>query len=99
MDGDHVGEYFQTEIEDESMAPDFAPGTRILWSSSRQARPGRIALVRDAHGMIHVREYRQGIAPGAWLAAPRNVAFATLDSATQDLEILGVKWGVIDADD
>lgn len=99
MSGAEVGEFFQTEIEDDAMAPDFSRGTRILWSSSRQAKPGRLVLVRDLHGAIHVRECRQGSMPGVWLAAPRNAAFATLDSAAHELQIIGVKLGVIDPED
>jgi transcriptional regulator with XRE-family HTH domain len=99
MAGEEPGPLFSTLLEDDAMSPLYPRGVEILWSVAREPRPGRPILVRDQHGQLHVREYRQGRSPGHWIAAALHSAYAWLDSNDDALEIVAVWKGTIDPGD
>lgn len=56
-------QFFRTAISDDANVPVLRPGCEVLWSTTRQAKPGRMVLVRDSRGDVHVRQFRQSNAP------------------------------------
>jgi hypothetical protein len=90
---------FVLALRDDALAPEFSCGTAVVWSKTRQPRPGRLVLVRDKYGRDHVRVYHDGRAPGQWSAVARNPAFPTFDAVEDGLQILAVHRGVLDAED
>lgn len=91
--------FFRTVIDDDANAPAIKQGQEVLWSTTRKAAPGRMVLVRDLHGVLHVRQYRQARVPDQWIAAPLNDAFAYLYSHLDGIAIIGVLKGLLDPDD
>lgn len=94
-----LAEMFLTVLVDDSAAPDYPQGCQIIWSRSRKAAPGRVVLVRDVHGVLHVRRYVQSTTPKQFVAKAINPAYATLKSDAQELTVVAVFKGSIDADD
>jgi len=90
---------FRCAMPDDSALPKYPKGVEVLWDTGRQAKPGRLVLVRDKHDQVHVREYRQDKAPGQWLAVPLNAAYASLDCVEDGLSIVAVFKGVLEPDD
>jgi transcriptional regulator with XRE-family HTH domain len=99
MAGNVPTPFFRTRLEDDSAAPDYPRGHEVLWEPLRAPRPGRLVLVKDKHGQLHVRQYRQGREPGRWTAAAINPAYASLDSADDGLAIIAVLKGLLEPDD
>ena len=90
---------FVLALRDDALAPDYPKGTAVVWSKTRAPRPGRLVLVRDAHGRDHARLIQEGKAPGEWTAAALHRGFASLDPEGDGLTVLAVHKGVLDADD
>jgi hypothetical protein len=90
---------FVLALRDDALAPDYPKGTAVVWSKTRAPRPGRLVLVRDAHGRDHARLYQEGKAPGEWHAAALHRGFASLDPKGDGLQVLAVHKGVLEADD
>jgi transcriptional regulator with XRE-family HTH domain len=84
------GRLFQLQLIDSALAPELPAGTDLIWSTDKPAAPGSIALVRDRHGQIHARQFRQGTTPGRWIAAATNPSFASFDSEVDGLAIMAV---------
>ena len=91
--------FFRTTLVDDAMAPEYARGIEVLWSTTRTPKIGRLVLVRDQHGRLHVRQYREGREPGTWLAAALHLAYLTLHSRDDGLTVLAVLKGVLEPDD
>lgn len=89
---------FRAALVDDALAPQYPRGTEIVWTTRRRAAPGRLVLVRDAHGQLHARQFRQSTLPGRWIAAALNPAFATLEDS-DSLHIVAVYKGVLEPDD
>ena len=83
-------ELFSTTMPDDSCGAAWPRGLEVVWSTTRTAQPGSVVLVRDKHNQLHARHYRQGRAPGHWIAAAENPAFATFDSITDRLTVVAV---------
>lgn len=79
---------FMLRVEDDSCGDRYPAGSRIIWSRTRRPKFGSVVLVLDRHQALHVRVMQQGRAPGAWLAASINPAYATLDSVADGLQIV-----------
>ena len=94
-----LAEMFSTVLVDDSAAPDYPRGCQIIWSTSREAAPGRVVLVRDKHGVLHVRRYAQSTMPGQFVARAMNEAYATLESAAHGLKVVAVLKGSFEPDD
>lgn len=90
---------FLLALRDDALAPDYPRGTAVVWSKTREPKPGRLVLVRDKYGRDHARAYHAGRAPGEWLAAARNPAFPSFEPEQDGLQILAVHRGVLDAED
>lgn len=99
MSNKNIVGLFRCALPDDSAEPEYKRGIEILWDTARQARPGRLVLVRDQHEQVHVRQYRQGKAPGHWVAAAINLAYSTLDCAEDGLSIVAVFKGLLEPDD
>lgn len=95
----NVPDTFRAVLPDNALAPNYPAGSEIVWTLKRRAAPGRVVLIRDAHGALHARVCRQGKAPGQWLAAPYHADFATFDSATDRIELVAVFKGLLEPDD
>jgi hypothetical protein len=87
----NLGDTFLTAMPDDSAAPEYPRGTEIIWSTIKKPQIGSLVLLRDAHGTMHAREYRQGKAPGQWLAVPINRAYATFDGAEVEVVAVGAQ--------
>ena len=85
-------EFFSLVLRDDAMAPAYARGGTMRFSTLRRVEPGRVVLVKDATGHVYVREYRLHRAEH-WLAVATNQAFTALDSVTDGLEVLAVMAG------
>jgi transcriptional regulator with XRE-family HTH domain len=70
-------ELFAFTLDDDALAPDRPRGTEFVWDRTKPPSPGSPVLVVDAHNQLHAREYRQGSAPGEWVAAAVNRAYAS----------------------
>lgn len=80
---------FRVFMPDDALAPDYPKGLELHFSTAKTPQATSLVLVRDAHGQPHIREYRQGDAPGQWKAAALNRSFKSFES--QDgLKILAV---------
>lgn len=90
MNEDHLVNEFRFAIEDDALAPEHPRDTEFIWSRTKPPTFQSLILVKDKHGQLHAREYRQGRAPGQWLAASTNRAFASFDSAEDQLQVLAV---------
>ncbi len=77
-------------MPDDAAAPDFPKSMEVVWSTSKAPQFGSLVMVRDKHGQLHAREYRQGKHPGHWLAASLNRAYASFDSDEDGLQIVAV---------
>ena len=92
-------ERFISVMPDDQAAPRCAAGAQCVWSTIKPARPGRVVLLKDKHGQLHAREYRQGKAPGQWTAAAINPAYVSFDSEEDGLSVVATLAGVIEGDD
>lgn len=93
MQGAHLPQAFLCPIPDDANAPDYTPGMLLIWSTQKTPQAGSLVIVRDRHGQTHMREYRQGRAPGRWTASASNAAFATFDSHDDGLHVMAVaQW-------
>jgi len=90
---------FITLMPDDQAAPRCPAGAQCVWSTLKPARPGRIVLAKDRHGQLHAREYKQGKAPGQWIASAVNPAYVSLESEEDGLEVVATLAGVIEGDD
>jgi len=90
---------FVLALRDDALAPDFPRGTAVVWSKTREPRPGRLVLIRDQHGQHHARIVHQGTAPGSWTAIATRRGFADFDPAADGVLVLAAHKGVLDADD
>jgi transcriptional regulator with XRE-family HTH domain len=90
---------FVLHLRDDALAPDHPAGCAVVWSKHREPKPGRLVLVRDKHGVDHARVYHQGRAPGDWLAAATNRAFADFHPVDDGLQIIAVHRGVLEQAD
>ena len=90
---------FISVMPDDQAAPRCATGAQCVWSTIKPARPGRVVLLKDKHGQLHAREYRQGKAPGQWTAAAINPAYVSFDSEQDGLSVVATLAGVIEGDD
>lgn len=86
----HLVKEFRYALEDDALAPEHPRDTEFIWSRAKVPTFQSLVLVRDKHHQVHAREYRQGRAPGQWLAAASNRAFASFDSAEDELQVLAV---------
>lgn len=89
MTGKDPGDLFAMTLPDDALAPDNPRGLDLIWSTSKAPGIGSLVIVRDTHNALHVRQYRQGRAPGQWVAWAPNQAFASFESA-EGLTILAV---------
>jgi transcriptional regulator with XRE-family HTH domain len=83
---------FEIALRDDALAPDYPAGTTIRFDGARQARPGWPVMVKDSAGAFYVRDYIEGSA-GRWTAAPRQRGYASLDSVSDGLQLVGVMYG------
>lgn len=90
MNEAHLVNEFRFALEDDALAPEHPRDTEFIWSRSKAPAIQSLVLVKDKHDQVHAREYRQGRAPGQWLAAATNRAFASFDSIEDDLQVLAV---------
>jgi hypothetical protein len=88
---------FVLELRDDAVGPDHPKGTGIVWSKTREPRPGRLLLLRDSYEQHHVRVYSAGRAPGEWSGVALTRGYPTL--GPEDAEIIAVSRGVLEADD
>jgi transcriptional regulator with XRE-family HTH domain len=91
-------EQFAYELPDDAMGGFGRAGTLVLFraeDSADQVKPGAGVLFSDRAGAFHVRRKRQGKAPGHWVASAPNDAYASFDSATDALKVIGVWIGVL----
>jgi transcriptional regulator with XRE-family HTH domain len=79
---------FTFELSDDANAPEYPKGMTLVWSSKRQPQFGSLVLIEGGRIGRHVRFYRQGRLPGAWIAKASNPAFA--DFSTSDDVMLRV---------
>ena len=86
----HLVNEFRFALEDDALAPEHPRDTEFIWSRTKPPAFQSLVLVKDKHDQVHAREYRQGRAPGQWLAAASNRAFASFDSAEDQLQVLAV---------
>lgn len=77
-----AGDLYAFTLEDDAMAPDRPKGTEFVFDVAKTPSPGSLVLVIDEHEQLHCREYRQGSAPGHWMAAALNRAYASFDGAS-----------------
>lgn len=94
-----VPDLFRAITSDDAMAPDFPIGTELVWTTRRRVQPGRLMLVRDAHGRVHTRRCHQAAEPGQWIAVPSNEAFASFSSQDPAVSVLAVFKGRLEPDD
>ncbi|MEY2689170.1 MAG: hypothetical protein RL375_3368 [Pseudomonadota bacterium] len=90
---------FRFALADDAMAPEFPAGTELVWTTRRRIAPGRLLLLQDAHGQLHVRRCHQGAQPGTWLATATNPAFRALDSTEPGVLVLAVFKGRLEPDE
>lgn len=90
---------FRYALTDDAMAPEYPLGTELVWTTRRRISPGRLLLLADKHGQLHVRRCEQGDAPGSWKATALNVAYRTFTSDTDGVEVLAVYKGRLEPDD
>lgn len=84
---------FVVVLPDDSMAPKAHKGDHVLLSSTETPRPGDGVLVRDKHGQLYFRRYRER-RPGVWTAHPENDSYHALESDVDGLVIVAVSVGV-----
>jgi len=99
MMGGELPERFIVVMPDDQAAPKCPAGAQCVWSTVKPARPGRVVLLKDKHGQMHAREYRQGKAPGEWAALAINQAYVSFDSSADGLSVIATLAGVIEGDD
>lgn len=90
MSGDNYPETFRAAVWDDAVSPEYPKGLELVWSTTKLPQVGSLVIVRTRHRQIHVREYRQGKAPGHWIAAAGNPAFASFDSIEDELQVQAV---------
>lgn len=90
---------FCTVVRDDAMAPEYPAGTEIVWTKLRRAIPGRLVLIQDGHGQVHVRQCHQGRAPGQWIAAASNAAYVNFSSTDEGFTLVAVFKGRLEPDD
>ncbi len=90
MHGANYPESFTAEVPDGAVAPEFPAGLRLVWSTTKAPQVGSLVIVRNRHGLVAVRQYRQGREPGRWIAAATADAFASFDSIDDGLQVLAV---------
>jgi SOS-response transcriptional repressor LexA len=89
MQTDDLPERFVVEVPDDSLAPNLARGTAVVFEKASAAQPGECVLVQDSRGARYVRRYVQGVG-GSFTAQALNDAYVTLDSGRDGLQILAV---------
>lgn len=80
--GGTAGDLYAFKLDDDALAPDFPRGTEFVFDVRKEPTPRSVVLVLDEHQQLHAREYRQGAAPGQWIAGANNRAFQSFDSAS-----------------
>lgn len=96
MSGENYPETFRAAVWDDAVSPEYPRGLELVWSTTKQPQVGSLVIVRTRHGQVHVREYRQGKAPGHWLAAATDAAFASFDSTEDGLQVQAVAaWRIM----
>lgn len=90
---------FRALMSDDAMSPDFPAGTEVVWTTRRRAAPGRLLLVKDAHGQLHARMCHQGQEPGTWAAVASNPAYLSFSSTDAGLQLVAVYKGRLEPDD
>lgn len=73
-------ELFTFPLPDDANAPDYPAGLVLMWSTTKEPKARSLVLIRDDHGIPHVRRYHQGKEPGTWSAVPSEPAFPTFAS-------------------
>lgn len=94
-----VPDVFRTVLADDALAPDMPRGTEVVWTTKRRPQPGRVMLLRDAHGQIHARMCHQGHAPGHWRALATSRVYVDFDSDEPGLTLLAIYKGRLEPDD
>ena len=75
---------------DDAMAPRAPAGSRWLFIRSERPRFGDGVIVRDQHGMLHLREYMQGKAPGEWRAVAAREAYRSFSNVADQVQLVAV---------
>lgn len=86
---------FLMKLPDDALAPKSRAGLEVIWSTTKQAKPGAPIIVRDRTGATYVRKMHEGSKPGTFVAAPSNPAYRTLDSELDGLTVVAVWHGRI----
>lgn len=87
---------FALPIKDDALAPLMTAGDIGRFSKDLLPIPGRPVLFKDSRGGLYVRDYlpKPG---GGWIASATNPAYESIDSTTEELEIvatmIGFEWG------
>lgn len=89
-DASQLGELFVSAMPDDAASPEFPKSMEVVWSTTKAPQFGSLVMVRDKHGRLHAREYRQGSKPNHWIAAALNRAYASFDSEDDGLRIVAV---------
>lgn len=97
MAGAELGKLFRMVLDDDSAAPDYQKGVEILWDTKREARHGRLVMVKDQFGQIHIRRHKQSLQPNQWTAAAINPDYISIDS--DKLTLVAVFKGLMEPDD
>lgn len=84
---------FRVTMPDDSMMPRLRQSQIVRFDMDIEARPGDAVLVRDDHGRMYVRMYRER-RPGLWEAHCLNDAYQSLDSERDGLQLVAVLTGV-----
>jgi len=95
---DHL-ELFRFATPDDAMAPELPAGIEIVWTTRRRIAPGRLLLLADSHGQLHVRRCAQGESPGSWVGAALNQAYRSFKSDDAGLRVIAVYKGRLEPDD
>jgi hypothetical protein len=80
---------FEVVLIDDAMAPLAPKGTKVRFSTKRPPEPGDAVLVADGDDILFFRVYHAGL-HGQWEARPANSYYPALNSATDQLRVLGV---------
>jgi hypothetical protein len=80
---------FVLAVPDAAIAERHPAGTRVVFETAAEPRPGRPVLVQDAGGVRYVRVYG-GERGTRWQAMATDSAWPTLDSEADGLQLLAV---------
>lgn len=92
MNAANLPPVFALPIKDAALAPLLTIGDIGMFSKDRPPIAGKPVLFKDSRGGAYVRDYvpKPG---GGWIASAKNPAYESIDSTTEELEVIATMTG------